>query len=130
MKQTLDGFKLFILRGNVVDLAVGVVIGAAFSGVVNSLVKDIFTPFIGLIAQIPDLSDKSYIIRGSTFMYGNFLNNLISFLVSATAIYFFVVLPLTKFINRHKKIEEAKPSVTPEEIVLLREIRDQLSNKV
>lgn len=129
MKQAFEGFKQFILRGNVVDLAVGVVIGAAFSGVVNSLVKDLFTPFIGLIAQIPDLSDKSFIVRGNAFLYGAFLNNLISFLISATVIYFFVVLPLTKFINRKKVEQEAKPTVTPEEVVLLREIRDLLSKR-
>jgi len=129
MIQTLNGFKQFILRGNVVDLAVGVVIGAAFSGVVEALVKDLFTPLIGVIVQVPDLSAKSFVINGSTFLYGDFLNHLVSFLLSAAAIYFFVVLPLTKFLNRHKAQEESKPVSPTEEVMLLREIRDSLQKR-
>lgn len=101
--KTLDGFKQFILRGNVVDLAVGVVIGAAFSAVVTALVSDILTPFIGAIAKIPDFSGLSFTINGSVFMYGHFLNALISFILVAAAIYFFVVTPVNALINRAKK---------------------------
>jgi len=129
MKETLGGFKKFVLRGNVVDLAVGVVIGAAFGGLVESLVKDILTPLISAIAKLPDFSSLFFTINGSKFMYGSFINNVISFLLVAVAIYFFVVLPINKLVARTKKQEDSFPPVTPEEIVLLREIRDQLSNR-
>lgn len=92
----LQGFKTFILRGNVVDLAIGVVIGAAFSNVVNAFVKDILTPFIGALVHVPDFSSLTFTLRGSKFMYGDFLNTLISFVLMAAAVYFFVVLPINK----------------------------------
>jgi large conductance mechanosensitive channel len=108
----IKGFKQFIIRGNAIDLAVGVVIGAAFGQVVNSLVKDIITPFIGAIAKVPDFSGLSFTIRGSVFMYGNFLNILISFILSAAAIYFFVVLPINAIHDRRKKNEPAPAPTT------------------
>ncbi len=92
----LDGFKSFILRGNVVDLAVGVVIGAAFGKVVTSLVEDVLTPLIGAIAKVPDFSGLKFTINSSQFMYGSFLNAIIAFVLVAAAIYFFVVVPLNK----------------------------------
>jgi large conductance mechanosensitive channel len=104
----LNGFKQFILRGNVVDLAVGVVIGSAFGAVVTALVSDVLTPFIGAIAKIPDFSDLSFTIRGSVFMYGHFLNALISFVLVAAAIYFFVVTPINALVQRSKR--ENKPA--------------------
>lgn len=110
MKNTLNGFKQFILRGNVVDLAVGVVIGAAFGTVVNALVADILTPFIGAIAKVPDFSALSFTIHGSKFMYGTFVNALIAFLLVATAIYFFVVLPVNHLIARTKRGENVDPT--------------------
>ena len=122
----LNGFKQFILRGNVVDLAVGVVIGAAFGGLVDSLVKDLLTPLIGAVAKVPDFSGLLFTLNDSKFMYGNFLNHLISFAIVAAAIYFFVVTPLNSFINKTKKQEEVKPVEPTEEIRLLREIRDSL----
>lgn len=103
----MNDFKKFILRGNVVDLAVGVVIGAAFSAVVSSLVKDFLTPLIAAFIKTPDFSSLAFTIRGSKFTYGDFLNNLISFLLVATAVYFFVVLPLNKLI---RKKQEQKPA--------------------
>ena len=106
----LKGFKQFILRGNVVDLAVGVVIGAAFNGVVNALVKDILTPFIGAIAKVPDFSNLQFSINGSAFLYGDFLNNLISFILVAAAIYFFVVTPINKLISRSRHEKPADPT--------------------
>ncbi|HWA32472.1 MAG TPA: large conductance mechanosensitive channel protein MscL [Candidatus Paceibacterota bacterium] len=106
----LKGFKQFILRGNVVDLAVGVVVGAAFSGIVNALVKDLLTPFIGAIIKTPDFSGLSFTIHGSKFMYGDFLNALISFLIVASAVYFFVVLPLNMLIQKSKKEPPADPT--------------------
>ena len=100
----LKGFKEFILRGNVVDLAVGVVVGAAFSAIVTALVKDILTPFVAAIIQAPDFSQLSFEINGSKFLYGDFINALISFLIVATTVYFFVVLPLNKLMSRiHKR---------------------------
>jgi len=103
------GFKTFILRGNVVDLAVGVVIGAAFGTVINSLVADLLTPLIGAIAKVPDFSGLSFTLNGSIFMIGNFINNLISFLIIAAAIYFFVVMPLNSLMSRVKKEDPVDP---------------------
>jgi large conductance mechanosensitive channel len=77
MKNILNGFKQFILRGNVIDLAVGVMIGAAFNGVISSLVKDLMTPFISAIFKQPNFSSFSFAIHGSQFLYGDFINNLI-----------------------------------------------------
>lgn len=119
----LTGFRDFVLRGNVVDLAVGVVIGAAFGNVVTALVKDFLTPLIGAIAQTPDFSQLMFTINGSKFMYGELINALISFLLVAAAVYFFVVLPMNKLLARFKKSEAAS---TPEDVLLLREIRDSL----
>jgi large conductance mechanosensitive channel len=123
----MKGFRDFILRGNVVDLAVGVVIGAAFGAVVSSLVKDILTPFIAAIVRQPDFSKLMFTINGSQFLYGDFLNALISFLIVATAIYFFVVLPVNKMTTRFKGSPEA-PKKTNEE-KLLEQIRDLLKEK-
>lgn len=106
----MKGFKQFILRGNVVDLAVGVVVGASFGTIVNSLVKDILTPFIGAIFKTPDFSDLSFPINGSIFMYGNFINALISFIVVAGAIYFFVVTPINTLISRTRKEKPLDPT--------------------
>jgi large conductance mechanosensitive channel len=101
----LNGFKQFILRGNVVDLSVGVVIGASFGAVVTSLVSDIFTPLISAIFKAPDFSGLKFVINGSNFMYGNFLNALIAFVIVATSVYFFVVIPINTLISRRKKEE-------------------------
>jgi large conductance mechanosensitive channel len=106
----LSGFKKFILRGNVVDLAVGVVIGAAFGSIVNSLVKDLLTPAIAAIFRAPDFSAMSVTVNTSKIMYGNFLNALISFLIVAFAIYFFVILPLNRLMAKFKKEPEAAPT--------------------
>ena len=95
-KETLKGFKQFILRGSVIDLAVGIMIGAAFNSVVAALVKDILTPFIAAIVAKPDFSKLSFVIHGSQFAYGDFVNNLVSFLITAVAVYFFIVLPINK----------------------------------
>jgi len=97
------GFKQFILRGNVVDLSVGVVIGASFGAVVSSLVKDIITPFISAIIKAPDFSGLRFTINGSDFMYGNFLNTLISFIIVAFVVYFFVVTPINTLIKKTRK---------------------------
>jgi large conductance mechanosensitive channel len=99
----LKGFREFILRGNVVDLAVGVVIGAAFNSVVESLVKNILTPLIGAIARVPDFSSLFFTFHHSRFLYGAFLNSFISFVLVAAAVYFFVVVPVNTLFGDHKK---------------------------
>jgi len=99
----LKGFKEFILRGNVVDLAVGVVIGASFNTVVSSLVKDLFTPFIAALVKQPDFSGLTFTIHGSQFLYGDFVNAIISFLIVAVAVYFFVVLPINTLTRKLHK---------------------------
>lgn len=105
----LSDFKKFILRGNVVDLAVAVVIGAAFGAVVTSLVKDIVTPLIGAIGGQPDFSALSVTINGSKIMYGQFLNAIISFLFIAAGVFFLIIQPLNKFLefsSRNKEPED------------------------
>ena len=92
----LSGFKKFILRGNALDLAIGVVVGASFGSVMNSLVSDIFVPLIGAILRIPDFSGLFIIINDNPIVYGNFLNSLISLIILMFAIYFFVIVPMNK----------------------------------
>jgi large conductance mechanosensitive channel len=99
----MKGFKQFLLRGNVVDLAVGVVIGAAFGAVVTALVKDLLTPLIAALVKQPDFSDLSFTLNGSKFLYGEFVNALLSFLIIAAAVYFLVVLPINALIARTRK---------------------------
>ncbi len=107
----LKGFRDFILRGNVVDLAVGIMIGAAFTAVVNSLVSGLLTPLIAAIGGQHDFSKLSFKLHGSTFHYGVFINAVISFLILAAVIYFLVVLPLNKVMKRFfpaKDVESPK----------------------
>jgi large conductance mechanosensitive channel len=104
----MKGFKQFLLRGNVVDLAVGVVIGAAFGNVVNSLVKGLLTPFIAAIVKQPDFSAISFTIHGSKFLFGDFVNSLVSFVIIAGAVYFAVVLPMNALMARIQR--EDKPT--------------------
>lgn len=106
----LKEFKQFLLRGNVVDLAVGVVIGAAFGGVVTALVADILTPFIAAIATVPDFSNLVFTVNGSRFLYGHFFNALISFLLVASAVFFFVVKPMNFLIAKSRKEPPADPT--------------------
>jgi large conductance mechanosensitive channel len=106
----IKGFKDFIMRGNVVDLAVAVVLGAAFGAVVTSLVENLLTPIIAVIVGEPDFSGLSFEISGTVFSYGLFVNSLISFLSIAAAVYFFVVVP----INRLKGPEEVTMRECPE----------------
>jgi len=99
----LKEFKQFLLRGNVVDLAVGVVIGASFNSIVLSLVSDLITPFFGAIAKVTDFSNLFFVINESKFMYGHFLNTLISFLIIASSVFFLVIKPMNYLIARSKK---------------------------
>lgn len=106
----LKGFRDFILRGNVVDLAVAVVIGSAFSAIVNALVADIITPLIGVIGGEPDFSNLVLSVAGSDFLVGDFLNHLISFLIIAGVIYFLVVLPMNTLTARMRRGEKVDPT--------------------
>jgi large conductance mechanosensitive channel len=107
----MKGFRTFILRGNVIDLAVGVVMGAAFGTVVTALVKDFLTPLIAAIVGKPDFSALGFSINGTKFPIGDFINALVSFLLIAAAVYFFVVLPVNTLIARVKR-GEAPPDPT------------------
>jgi large conductance mechanosensitive channel len=109
----MSGFQKFILRGNVVDLAVAVVIGAAFGAVVTALVKSFITPLIAAIGGQPDFSALAFEINGSRFAYGEFFNALISFLIIAAVVYFLIVLPVTKLMEL-RKTEEPEGPVTRE----------------
>ncbi|MGN6088731.1 MAG: large conductance mechanosensitive channel protein MscL [Actinomycetes bacterium] len=107
----MSGFKKFLLRGNLVDLAVAVVIGAAFGSVVTALVEDLFTPLIAAIGGQPDFSNLIFTINGSKFQYGKFLNALISFVIIAAVVYFLVVVPFSKLLERFRP-EPAQPAPT------------------
>src|SRR5919205_3871433 len=110
--KQLGGFKKFILRGNVVDLAVGIVIGAAFTGVVQALVKDIITPLIGLFGGNPDFSGWVVTVGPARLLIGDFLNALIAFVLIALIVYFFVVLPVNKLMERYHPAPEPAPTKT------------------
>jgi large conductance mechanosensitive channel len=115
-------FKEFALKGNVVDLAIGVIIGAAFSGIVSSLVDDVITPLLLKPAlEALNLQDLDKLVIMGTVKYGTFLSAVLKFLIIA-----FILFLIVKGINRFKKKEEAAVAVTPEEVILLREIRDAL----
>lgn len=107
----LKGFKEFVLRGNVIDLAVAVVIGGAFGAVVAALVKDLLTPLIAAIVGQPDFSAIQFTVNGSKFLVGDFINALISFLLIAAAVYVFVVAPMNAIIARRHR-GEASPDPT------------------
>jgi len=124
----LKEFKKFATKGNVIDMAVGVVIGATFGKIVTSLVKDIIMPPVGLITGGVDFSQLVIVLKKATetteaitLNYGIFINAVIDFLIVSFSIFFVI-----KQINKFKKKEEEKPKETPEEIKLLREIRDEL----
>ena len=120
----IAGFRNFILKGNIVDLAVAVIIGAAFGAVVDSLVKDVITPIIGMAFGSPDFSS----IKIGAIGLGSFLNAVIAFLIKAAAVYFLVIVPFQAVMARFKK-EEAPAAVTPEDVRLLAEIRDLLAKQ-
>ena len=106
----MGGFKAFLLRGNVVDLAVGVVIGVAFGGVVTGFVKDLVTPLIAAIGGQPDFSALYFTVNKSKFLYGDFIDLVIAFLLIAAVIYFLVILPYTAMVSRSRKEAPADPT--------------------
>jgi large conductance mechanosensitive channel len=121
----IDGFKKFILRGNVVDLAVGVIIGAAFGAIVKSMVEDVVTPIIGMAGGAPDFSA----IKLGPVKVGSFINALMNFLIQAGVVYFAIVIPIGKLLTRLKKEEApATPELTADQ-KLLTEIRDLIKAK-
>ena len=101
--KALQDFKKFLFRGNVVDLAVAVVVGTAFAALVKALVADILTPIIAMIFGQPNFENLSFTINGSHFLYGDLLNNLITFLSVAAAVFFFVVLPVNHLMARRAR---------------------------
>jgi large conductance mechanosensitive channel len=109
----LDGFKKFLLRGNVVDLAVAVVIGAAFKEIVDTMVKGLITPLIGIFGGVPDFSALSFTINGSIFSIGTFINAIVAFIILAAVIYFVVVVPTNRLMARLAP-KEPEPQVTRE----------------
>jgi len=110
LRSLADEFRAFILRGNVLDLAVAVIIGAAFGAVVTSLVENILTPLIAAIFGKPDFSNLSFAINNSQIMYGAFLNAVIAFLLVAAALFFFVIKPFNLLMSLRKQQAEADPT--------------------
>jgi large conductance mechanosensitive channel len=105
------GFKEFLLRGNVVDLAVGVVVGAAFGSVVTAFTKDLLTPLIAAVVAKPDFSAIHFTINGSRFLVGDFINAVVSFAIVAAAVYYFVVLPINALVAlSHRNPKPADPT--------------------
>ena len=119
-------FREFLLRGNVVDLAVAVIIGAAFGAVITSFVGDILTPLIAAIGGKPDFGALDFTINESRFRYGAFINAVISFVIIGAAVFFLVVKPINTLMARRKAGLEPEPEAVPEDVVLLGEIRDLL----
>lgn len=126
-KGILTEFKEFLLRGNVVDLAVAVVIGAAFGAVVTALVKDLLTPIVAAIFGKPDFSTLHFTINNSVFFYGDFINAVITFVSIAAAVFFFVVKPMNYLIERRRKGGDVDEASLSDEAQFLQEIRDLLA---
>ena len=124
MKKIFNEFKEFISKGNVIDMAVGVVIGSAFSKIVTSLVNDIIMPLVGIIIGGLDFTSLSIKIKDSEILYGSFIQNIVDFLIIAACI--FTVIKIINKFKKQKPVEESKPVETPEDIKLLTEIRNLL----
>ena len=107
----MKGLRTFLLRGNIVDLAVAVVMGAAFGAVVTALVKDLITPIIAAFVGTPDFSGIAFTVNGSKFLIGDFINAVLSFLLIGSAVYFFVVLPVNTVLERVRR-GQAPPDPT------------------
>jgi len=125
IKELVSEFKAFVLKGNVVDLAVGVVIGTAFGKVVDSVVKDLITPLIGVFGGQPNFAS----IHLGPLAIGNFINALLSFLILAVVVFFVVLKPINALTALARRKEEAKPAPVPADVQLLTEIRDLLKER-
>jgi large conductance mechanosensitive channel len=119
-------FREFLLRGNVVDLAVAVVLGAAFGAVVTSFVNDVLMQIVAIVFSEPDFSGLTLTINDSEIRYGSFLNAVLTFVIVGAAVFFFVVKPVNTLMARRKAGLEPEPEAVPEDVVLLGEIRDLL----
>lgn len=130
MKEALSGFKEFVVRGNAIDLAVGVVIGGAFGAVVNSLVDNFISPLIAMFFGKPNFdSALILVINNAEFKFGAIVTTIITLLLTAAALYFFIVLPLNKLHERRKEGVEPEPEAPAEDVLLLQEIRDLLKTR-
>ncbi|MFV2196506.1 large conductance mechanosensitive channel protein MscL [Nocardiopsis sp. LOL_012] len=109
----MNGFKAFLLRGNLVQLAVAVVIGAVFADLVTAFTEGFVTPLIGIFGGVPTFGDLYFEVNGSRFLYGAFVNALIAFLITAAVLYFLVVLPVAKLLERDTEAEEATTRACP-----------------
>ena len=127
MKNMVKEFKEFIMRGNVIDLAVAVIIGGAFQAIIGSLVNDIFMPIIGMIIGGHDFSELSVTVGTATLAYGNFIQAIINSL--AIALCLFTVIKTVNKLKKPKAPEPAKPAAKPDDVVLLEEIRDLLKKQ-
>ncbi|TQS25835.1 large conductance mechanosensitive channel protein MscL [Microbispora sp. KK1-11] len=112
----MSGFKKFLLRGNLVELAVAVVVGATFSGLIQALVQDLITPLIAAVTggKQPDFSSYRFTVNGAVFKYGDFINHLLTFLIVAAVVYWLVVLPMTRFLSLFDTKKEATKKQCPE----------------
>jgi len=125
----IKGFKDFLLRGNVVDLAVAVVIGIAFGAVINAFATDFIGGLIGAIGGSPDFGRAGFEANDSEIIIGSTINALINFVIVAAVVYFVVVIPINKLMQRRKTGEEPEVEAPSEDIVLLQEIRDLLRQR-
>lgn len=125
----IKGFKDFLLRGNVVDLAVAVIIGTAFGTVVAVFARDFIGGIIGAVGGTPNFGDAGFTVNSSKIIIGSTINALIYFLIVAASVYFFVVVPVNKLMERRKRGEEPEVAAPSEDIVLLQEIRDLLRER-
>jgi len=128
MKGVLNGFKEFVLRGNAIDLAVGVVIGTAFSAIITSVVDGLINPLIAAIFGEPDLTGVgNFTINGALFSLGLILDAVFKFLCVAITLYFFIVLPMNHLAAMRKQNVEPEPEAPAEDVLVLQEIRDLLA---
>lgn len=125
----IKGFREFIVRGNVVDLAIAVVIGTAFGAVVKAFVADILTPIIGAVVGQPNFAALTFTINHSKFLYGDLINSAVTFLGVAAAVYFFVVVPMNKLAERRARGQTPPVEELPPDVALLTQIRDLLSSQ-
>ncbi len=130
IKKNIEEFKKFIAKGNVIDLAVGVIIGGAFSSIVTSLVNNILTPILGLILGGVDFSNLAITFKDTRIEYGAFIQSIIDFLIVAVCIFAFVKI-INKLMHLKKKEEEEKPKAAPKsaDVLILEEIRDLLKDE-
>lgn len=128
MTDVYKEFRDFVTRGNVIDLAVAVVIGLAFTAIINAVVSGLITPLIGMIGG-NDYRDLDFTVNGSTFEYGLVINGIIQFLLIAAAVFFLIVKPINVINERRRRGEEPEPAELSDEAALLTEIRDLLRNR-